>query len=603
MPSTPPAHSEEMDDVHRTVTWLLRATLASNVVSLLGVLLFAPQEWRFYPPLLLQAVIMAISRWQLRHNAGRAAGTLALGLWLATASATALLSGVHSVLIVVFPFVIGLAGWVLGDRWLYGLTAATLLWLLGLGTAESLGWFIPRPRAGTLQVTLQVMAVISVFAVFPRFARQHLIEGRDRALRLSASLSAGHAELARRERELQLLLDNVPAAVASFTAGSELRRCNVRYAALFGATPEALIGRHIREYVPAVALDQVMPYWNLAMQGQGQWYRRTNVDPASGEQRWLEAGILPEFQAGQVVGLFALLVDVTDKVVAEREIQALNAELEQRVERRTQELAQAMASLHEQRQELLRSQARATLSAMIAKVSHELASPIGNSALMTGTLTELARELETMVQQRQLRKSSLLQLSQTLAEGSALMQKNLDRAQTLLRNFRQVAADQASEQQRVFDLAEVVSEVLVSLGPSLKGSPHRVELLIPPGIEMDSLPGPLGQVIINLINNAYLHAFEGRSAGVLRITADTQGTSVRISFADDGVGIPSELLPELFKPFFSTKIGHGGTGLGLSIVEEIVHKVLGGSIEVHSAPGQGSCFVLTLPLHLPPGKA
>jgi signal transduction histidine kinase len=214
---------------------------------------------------------------------------------------------------------------------------------------------------------------------------------------------------------------------------------------------------------------------------------------------------------------------------------------------------------------------------------------------VASTFSDLSRQLQQQVESGQLRKSNLLDMCRNLDEGSLLLQRNLSRSETLLRNFKQVAADQASEQQRPFDLAEVIAEVVSSLGPSLRKSPHRVVQRIEAGIIMDSLPGPLGQVVINLINNAYMHAFEGRLDGVLAITASVQGEQVTLQFADNGVGIPQGVLLHLFEPFFSTKIGRGGTGLGMSIVDSIVRKVLGGAMQVQSVVGQGTTLEIRLP--------
>ena len=118
------------------------------------------------------------------------------------------------------------------------------------------------------------------------------------------------------------------------------------------------------------------------------------------------------------------------------------------------------------------------------------------------------------------------------------------------------------------------------------------------GIVMDSYPGPLGQVAINLINNAYLHAFEGRTDGTVRIAGQVLQGWVHVQVSDDGAGMNQDLLAQLFQPFFSTKIGRGGTGLGMTIVENLVQKTLGGTLEVKSSPGQGSSFTLRIPLQV-----
>ena len=68
-----------------------------------------------------------------------------------------------------------------------------------------------------------------------------------------------------------------------------------------------------------------------------------------------------------------------------------------------------------------------------------------------------------------------------------------------------------------------------------------------------------------------------------------------IDFSDDGSGIPEGHLPRVFEPFFTTKRGEGGSGLGLHIVQSTVTSVLGGTVTVRSATGQGTRFTLRLP--------
>jgi signal transduction histidine kinase len=122
---------------------------------------------------------------------------------------------------------------------------------------------------------------------------------------------------------------------------------------------------------------------------------------------------------------------------------------------------------------------------------------------------------------------------------------------------------------------------------------------IPTGILMDSQPGPLGQIVINLINNAYLHAFENRADGVLTLEAELLDEQVRLRVSDNGAGIPPENIEKLFLPFFTTKIGKGGTGLGMAIVQNLVTKTLGGRITVESSMGYGTRFDIYLPRVIP----
>jgi signal transduction histidine kinase len=101
--------------------------------------------------------------------------------------------------------------------------------------------------------------------------------------------------------------------------------------------------------------------------------------------------------------------------------------------------------------------------------------------------------------------------------------------------------------------------------------------------------------VINLINNAYLHAFDDKAPGLFTIAAQTDGERVTLTFQDNGKGISEETLKHMFEPFFSTKIGKGGTGLGMSIVENLVTKTLGGHVSVQSTLGAGTVVTVSIP--------
>lgn len=133
----------------------------------------------------------------------------------------------------------------------------------------------------------------------------------------------------------------------------------------------------------------------------------------------------------------------------------------------------------------------------------------------------------------------------------------------------------------------------------IRASSHRIVVEVPDGIALDSYPGPFGQVITNLINNALLHAFDGREGGRIRLMAHPAVDGrVTIVFDDNGGGIAPENLTRIFDPFFTTKLGQGGSGLGLSISYNIVTSLLGGQIGVTSGP-HGTAFTLELPLVAP----
>jgi signal transduction histidine kinase/ligand-binding sensor domain-containing protein len=241
----------------------------------------------------------------------------------------------------------------------------------------------------------------------------------------------------------------------------------------------------------------------------------------------------------------------------------------------------------------------ASLGSLVAGVAHELNTPIGNSLLMASTLRDKTEALAARFDAAQLRRSELEGWITASQETSDLIMRSLNGAADLVNSFRQVAVDQASAQRRRFDLAQACQEIAATMKKQVRMAGHTLELAVPEGIEMDSFPGPLGQVVINFVNNALLHAFEGRGGHMLLAAYTPQAGQVRIVFRDDGLGIESADLPRIFEPFFTTRMGRGGTGLGLNIVYNIVTNLLGGTIRAESEPGKGTQFVIDLPLDVP----
>ena len=117
---------------------------------------------------------------------------------------------------------------------------------------------------------------------------------------------------------------------------------------------------------------------------------------------------------------------------------------------------------------------------------------------------------------------------------------------------------------------------------------------------MDSVPGILSQIIINLGENALVHAFPPGTRGCLTVSAQRiEPDWAEITVADNGKGIVSDVLPKIFDPFFTTNRGARSTGLGLHIVHNLVTGPLGGTIKVTSSVGEGTRFVVRLPLVSP----
>ncbi len=295
---------------------------------------------------------------------------------------------------------------------------------------------------------------------------------------------------------------------------------------------------------------------------------------------------------------------------AEQALRDLNEALDARVRERTTELARmneelsgALNSLQRTQSDLIRSEKLAALGALVAGVAHELNTPIGNSVTVASTLVENSDAFAAAIEHG-LKRSVLNNYVDGSRRAAELLLSNLQRAANLVSSFKQVAVDQTSEQRRRFDVAEVVDEILAMLHPQLKKMPIAVRKDIAPSLVLDGYPGPFGQVVANLINNATIHAFGNDSVqGVILITACAVPDGVRLVISDNGSGIPPEHIDRIFDPFFTTRLGQGGSGLGLNIVYNIVTGVLGGSIHVQSRVGEGAAFTIELPLVAPEAPA
>lgn len=290
----------------------------------------------------------------------------------------------------------------------------------------------------------------------------------------------------------------------------------------------------------------------------------------------------------------SMLHDMSKREDAERSLATLNAELEQRVTDRTQqleerngELRETLAKLQATQQQLVESKKLAALGGLVAGVAHEINTPIGIGFTAASFLADQAR----LYQQQ----NPDHPLAGTAVESSQLICQNLERAAQLISAFKQVSVDQSSEQRRRFDLIQYMDEVLVSLQPRLKQCKPEIVITGPEHLLLDSYPGSFYQIFTNLILNSLLHGFENRPGGTINIAINPQGERLIIDYRDNGVGILDGWQQKLFEPFMTTKRNQGCSGLGMHIVFNLVNQLLQGHIDCLTDQ-QGAHFRLDLPL-------
>ncbi|HWR02556.1 MAG TPA: ATP-binding protein [Humidesulfovibrio sp.] len=324
-----------------------------------------------------------------------------------------------------------------------------------------------------------------------------------------------------------------------------------------------------------------------------------------------DGGLGGEDEIGRLGRAFDSMAQALEKREQERdayenEVCHLNEFLEDRVEKRTKELAAAnkeltatLESLNQAQKHLIQSEKMASLGGLVAGVAHEINTPVGIGVTAASHLEDKTRAMLDEFRGGALKRASLEEYLGLCDESTHMILANLRRASDLIRSFKQVAVDRSTEEKRVFRLRSYLEQVLLSLRPHLKKTAIVVELECDPELEIDSYPGLWSQIVSNLVMNALQHAFEPGQAGRIGITAALEQERLRFTFSDDGRGIAQEHLGKIFEPFFTTYRQKGGSGLGLSIVYNLVTQTMGGTIHVASEPGHGAVFNIMVPLAPP----
>lgn len=412
--------------------------------------------------------------------------------------------------------------------------------------------------------------------------------------------------------EMQQVYQNLPIAVFAIDSTHKVTFWNPHMTRITGTPAETVVGTTdswkgiypaARPCLADALVDGVQP--DALQRLYANKLRASPIIPGAfeGEDYFEEAnsrqGLWIRFCAaplcdteGKVHGAIETLIDVTRLKRTQHTLEQLNRELENRVARRTQELELAMA-------QLLESEKLAALGSLVAGVAHELNTPIGNVLAVASTLQDDIRSFSDKLLNGVARRTDVEHSSQRLNEAGLLIERNAARAAKLIKDFKEVAVDQSSSRRRDFDLRAVVEEIVSTSRPMLKGTAHTVQVEIPAGIAMDSYPGPLEQILTNLMHNSVRHGFDGLAQGQITIRAECEAGLVVLTYEDNGCGIPDASLPHIFEPFYTTKLGQGGSGLGLYIVYNLVTHILGGKLSAESPATQGTRFVLRLPLRGP----
>lgn len=282
--------------------------------------------------------------------------------------------------------------------------------------------------------------------------------------------------------------------------------------------------------------------------------------------------------------------------VARQKLKKAHDLLEQRVEKRTQELNRINIELQKSQEELIRSERLVALGNMVAGVAHEINTPVGICITESTFLEDQTNNLLSLLESDQLTYSKFQKFIENAKAVSNSIHRNLVRVGNLIKSFKLVAIDQTTDESRQFNLKQYLEEVMLSLQSKVKQKQHTLTINCPNDLIINSYPGVFAQIFTNFVINSLLHGFENMFQGLIQIEISTQENKLIVNYKDNGKGMDSNTLKQVFDPFFTTNRANGGSGLGLHVVYNIVTQKLNGQILCCSSPGQGVEFKIVIPL-------
>ncbi|HEY3792399.1 MAG TPA: PAS domain S-box protein [Bradyrhizobium sp.] len=393
--------------------------------------------------------------------------------------------------------------------------------------------------------------------------------------------------IAEGRRLLQQVIDTVPAVINVKNRDLRYVLMNRYMAGIFGIEPADAIGRTTSDLMSrygAQKTDENDKRVLVTRNGLG-FYEEEYMDSSGNIRQWL-VNKLPLLDAeGEIESIVTVALDIGERKRGEQEM------------RKAKDAAEAaLRNLRETQNSLIEAEKLAALGRLVAGVAHEVNNPVGISLTVASSLERKTALFTAEVERGDLRRSRLTEFLETSRDASSQLVANLNRAAELIQSFKQVAADRNYSDQRTFDLGDLTEQVVMSLRPGLRK--HHLTLTVDcqPNLNMNSYPGPYGQVLTNLFLNSVAHAFPDGRPGAVDIQVRESGKDdVEILFSDNGCGMSLDVRRRAFDPFFTTRRDQGGTGLGLHIVYSIVTNRLGGRLDLDSEPGKGTRIQIILP--------
>lgn len=263
-------------------------------------------------------------------------------------------------------------------------------------------------------------------------------------------------------------------------------------------------------------------------------------------------------------------------------------------------LDQEVVTMRSGMEQVLRDEKMACLGRMVAGFAHEINTPLGVALGAISNSDQTLNKIDELIASEEVSEEDLRHQLARLRNGESMAQANLARAVSLIQSFKRTSVDQSSETQRIYDMKELIDDVVHMLHNQIKRLPIKLSVSCPEHLQIDGIPGQIQQLLTNLIMNSLIHGFEdGQRAGEIRIEVSLAAPGrIALRYADTGVGMSEAVRARIFESFFTTRRDSGGSGLGLYICHDIAVNKLHGSIACDSMPGAGTRFQIEFDANL-----
>ena len=297
---------------------------------------------------------------------------------------------------------------------------------------------------------------------------------------------------------------------------------------------------------------------------------------------------------GDEIGRLTLALEEMRRALRDklRSTEEVNLDLERAVQMRTadlarknRELAEALDKLTRAQKQLVQSEKLASIGQLVAGIAHEINNPVNAIVNTVGPLEDAIGEIDSADA------TTRSDAARDVREMIKVVQRGAQRTKAIvsaLHNYSRTDDDTVVD----FDVDRSIDDSLELLRHLLKGNVTVTKRFGAPG-RVRGHAGQINQVFMNLMTNA-AQALSGRDNATITIETVGDAETVVVKIGDNGPGIPTDVLPRIWDPFFTTKDVGEGTGLGLSIVYELVERH-GGTITVDTKIGEGTTFTVSLP--------